>query len=65
MSNSGLTSRLRQQSRRTGFAVGVTVALTILLCVGGFVVVYAQLDPLTRDFIAAPATATPMWCFML
>lgn len=35
------------------------MAITILLCVGGFVVIYAQVDPLTRDFIAAPATATP------
>jgi cytoskeletal protein RodZ len=59
MTNSGLTSRLRQQSRRTGFAVGMAMAVTILLCVGGFVVIYAQVDPLTRDFIAAPATETP------
>ncbi len=59
MTNSGLTNRLRQQSRRTGFAVGMAMAVTILLCVGGFVVIYAQVDPLTRDFIAAPATATP------
>lgn len=35
------------------------MAVTILLCIGGFVVIYAQVDPLTRDFIAAPATATP------
>lgn len=35
------------------------MAATILLCIGGFVVIYAQVDPLTRDFIAAPATATP------
>jgi hypothetical protein len=59
MTNSGLTSRLRQQSRRTGFAVGMVMAVTILLCVGGFVVIYAQVDPLTRDFISAPATTTP------
>lgn len=59
MTNSGLTSRLRQQSRRTGFAVGMAMAVTILLCVGGFVVIYAQVDPLTRDFISAPATHTP------
>ena len=37
----------------------MAMAVTILLCVGGFVVIYAQVDPLTRDFIAAPATATP------
>lgn len=34
------------------------MAATILLCVAGFVVIYAQVDPLTRDFIGAPATAT-------
>lgn len=35
------------------------MAVTILLCIGGFVVIYAQVDPLTRDFVGAPATATP------
>ncbi len=34
------------------------MAATILLCVAGFVVIYAQVDPLTRDFIGAPPTAT-------
>lgn len=58
MTNSGLTNRLRQQSRRSGFAVGVAMAATILLCVAGFVVIYAQVDPLTRDFIGADPTAT-------
>jgi cytoskeletal protein RodZ len=58
MTNSGLTNRLRQQSRKSGFAVGVAMAATILLCVAGFVVIYARVDPLTRDFIGSPATAT-------
>jgi hypothetical protein len=58
MTNSGLTNRLRQQSRKSGFAVGVAMAATILLCVAGFVVIYARVDPLTRDVIGAPATAT-------
>mgnify|MGYP001263549221 CR=1 FL=1 len=35
------------------------MALTIAVCVGSFVIIYAQVDPFTRDFIAAPATATP------
>lgn len=52
MNNSGLTSRLRQQSRRTGLAVGFAMAVTIALCIGIFVVAYAGVDPLTRDFIA-------------
>lgn len=60
MNNSGLTSRLRQQSRRTGLAVGLAMAVVIALCIGAFVVAYAQLDPLTRDFIAqATPTQTP------
>jgi len=58
MNNSGLTSRLRQQSRRTGLAVGFAMALTIALCIGIFAVVYAGVDPLTRDFIAQ-ASPTP------
>jgi hypothetical protein len=59
MTDSGLTSRLRQQSRRTGLAVGLAMALTIAVCVGSFVIIYAQVDPFTRDFVAAPATSTP------
>jgi len=35
------------------------MALTIAVCVGSFVIIYAQVDPFTRDFVAAPATATP------
>jgi hypothetical protein len=58
MNNSGLTSRLRQQSRRTGLAVGFAMALTIALCIGIFVVAYAGFDPLTRDFIEQ-ASPTP------
>lgn len=34
------------------------MAATILLCVAGFVVIYARVDPLTRDFIGSPPTAT-------
>jgi Bacterial SH3 domain len=59
MTDSGLTSRLRHQSRRTGLAVGLAMALTIAVCVGSFVIIYAQVDPFTRDFVAAPATSTP------
>lgn len=52
MPNSGLTTRLRQQSRRTGLAVGFAMAGAIALCIVVFVVAYAGLDPLTGDFIA-------------
>jgi hypothetical protein len=36
------------------------MAVVIALCIGAFVVAYAQLDPLTRDFIAqSTPTQTP------
>ena len=35
------------------------MAVTIAVCVGSFVIIYAQVDPFTRDFVAAPATSTP------
>ena len=50
--DTGLTNRLRQHSRRAGLAVGLTMALTIAICVGGFAVIYAQLQPYIRDFVS-------------
>lgn len=63
MSETGLDKRLRQHSRRAGLMVGVTMALTIALCIGSFVYLYAWADPLTRDFVNASApepTRTPV-----
>jgi hypothetical protein len=62
MSEPGLNNRLRQHSRRAGLMVGLSMALTIALCVGSFVYIYAWADPLTRDFVNASApepTRTP------
>lgn len=60
MTDPGLTTRLRQHSRRAGLAVGLSMALTIAVCLGGFVVIYARVDPYLSDFISVErATSTP------
>lgn len=46
-----LSNRLRQHSRRSGFAVGVSMALAIAICVAGFVTIYVQLQPYISDFV--------------
>lgn len=38
--------------------VGLTMALTIAVCIGAFTWIYIQVDPMTRDFVNA-ATAAP------
>lgn len=38
--------------------VGLSMALTIAVCIGAFTWIYLQVDPLTRDFVNA-ATAAP------
>ena len=50
MTEPGLTRRLRQQSHRSGLAVGISMALAIAVCLGGFTWLYVQLDPWVRDF---------------
>jgi len=52
MTDSGLNQRLRQRSRRAGFMIGISMALTIAVCVGGFSVIYAALDDTIGDFIS-------------
>jgi hypothetical protein len=70
MSDPGLTNRLRQRSRRAGLAVGLSMALTIAVCIGSFAWIYAKADPLFADFVGedvslptstatAEASATP------
>ena len=59
MSHDSLTNRLRQQSRGTGLATALVMAMTMVLCLGGGIVIYGQLDPLTRDFVSANVTVTP------
>lgn len=52
MTEPGLNHRLRQRSRRAGVMIGVSMALTIALCVAGFSVIYASLDDVLSDFIS-------------
>src|SRR4051794_39206996 len=61
MTNSGLTRRLRQQSHRSGLAVGITMAMAIAICLGAFTFLYVKLDPWVRDFSGSESapTATP------
>jgi hypothetical protein len=52
MTDPGLNQRLRQRSRRAGFMIGISMALTIAVCVGGFSLIYAALDDTVGDFIS-------------
>lgn len=57
MTNPGLNHRLRQRSRRAGVMIGVSMALTIALCVAGFSVIYASLDDVLGDFVSREQAA--------
>src|SRR5690349_24988532 len=61
MTDSGLSSRLRQQSRRAGLMVGITMALAIAICVFGAAGVFAWLSRPFSDLIpmVAPAAQAP------
>jgi hypothetical protein len=52
MTDRGLNNRLRQRSRRAGIMIGVSMALTIMVCVASFSVIYSALDRFTTDFIS-------------
>jgi len=58
MTDPGLNTRLRQRSRRAGLMIGLSMALTIAVCVGGFSVIYAALDGFTGDFVSRDAATT-------
>lgn len=58
MTDPGLTRRLRQQSHRSGLAVGLSMALAIAVCFGGFTWLYVQLDPWVRDFAGVEPAPT-------
>ncbi|CAA9559908.1 MAG: hypothetical protein AVDCRST_MAG43-1869 [uncultured Thermomicrobiales bacterium] len=57
MTHSGLNHRLRQRSRRAGAMIGVSMALTIALCLAGFSVIYASLDDVLGDFVSREQAA--------
>ncbi len=58
MTDPGLNHRLRQRSRRAGIMIGISMALTIAVCVAGFSVIYAALDGFTGDFVSRDAPTT-------
>jgi Bacterial SH3 domain len=60
MNDPGLTTRLRQHSRRAGLVVGLSMLLTIAICVGVPVVIYAQLNPFATDFVPADLDGDPL-----
>lgn len=53
MQDPGLNHRLQQRSRRSGFMIGLTMALTLAVCVGSFTFIYAQLEPVVSDFVSS------------
>jgi hypothetical protein len=57
MSDPGLTNRLRQRSRRAGLAVGLSMALTIAVCIGSFAWIFVRAEPLFADLVGNDATA--------
>jgi hypothetical protein len=57
MQDPGLNHRLHQRSRRSGFMIGLTMALTLIVCVGSFTLIYAQLEPVVSDFVSDGETA--------
>ncbi len=61
MPRTGLSKRLQQQSRRSGFAVGISMILAVAICFAAFTWIYVQLEPWVQDFAGAedaPPTAT-------
>ncbi len=57
----GLTSRLRQHSRKSGMLVGLSMAAAIGICIFGFIWIYVRVGPIFSDFIPAKsASLTPV-----
>ena len=51
MTDPGLNQRLRQRSRRSGLMIGISMLLTLVVCVGAFTMIYARLEPVVADFV--------------
>jgi hypothetical protein len=60
MTDSGLSTRLRQQSRRAGLMVGMTMVLTIAICVFGAAGLFAWLSRPFSDLIPMVAPAAQL-----
>jgi SH3 domain-containing protein len=61
MTDSGLSTRLRQQHRRAGLMVGVTMGIVIAICIFGAALLFAALSQPFSDLIplAGPAVSVP------
>ncbi|HEX5497675.1 MAG TPA: SH3 domain-containing protein [Thermomicrobiales bacterium] len=57
MSEPDLENRLRQHARRTGLMIGLSMVLTIAICIGGATLIYAALVPLLSDLVPVSAPA--------
>ena len=51
MSDPGLSNRLRQHSRRSGFAVGLTMAAAIAICILSSAWFFGRIEPYVSDFV--------------
>lgn len=51
MTDPGLNQRLRQRSRRSGLMIGLSMLLTLMVCVASFTMIYARLEPVVADFV--------------
>jgi Bacterial SH3 domain len=60
MTDSGLSTRLRQQSRRAGLMVGITMVLAIAICIFGAAGLFAWLSRPFSDLIPVVAPAAQM-----
>src|SRR5215207_6777037 len=57
MTDSGLSTRLKQQSRRAGLMVGITMVLAIAICIFGAAGLFAWLSRPFSDLIPVVAPA--------
>ncbi|MBL8127237.1 MAG: hypothetical protein JNM64_06355, partial [Chloroflexia bacterium] len=60
MTDSGLSTRLRQQHRRAGLMVGVTMGIVIAICIFGAAVLFAALSQPFSDLIPLAGPQAPM-----
>lgn len=63
MTDPGLNHRLRQRSRRAGIMIGLSMLLTMMVCVASFSFIYAGLDDVVGDFVSraeSDAQPTPL-----
>ena len=59
MTDPGLNQRLRQRSRRSGLMIGISMALTLMVCVAAFTMIYARLEPVVGDFVGRGEIQVP------